>query len=69
MVAKFMQDLHGKDYHSYIDKWYTSEKLFDRLERNGTAICGTTRLNHKEESTLSLETPMVVGAERKIVTF
>ena len=40
-----MQDLYGKGYHLHVDNWYTSEKLFDHLERNGTTACGTGRLS------------------------
>ena len=45
VVPKLMQDLYGKGYHLYFNNWYTSEKLFDHLERNETAACGTARLN------------------------
>ena len=45
VVAKLMQKLYGKGYHLYVDNWYTSEKLFDYLKRDGTAACGTARLN------------------------
>ena len=45
VVPTLMQDLYGKSYHLYVDNWYTSEKLFNHLERNGTVACGTARLN------------------------
>ena len=45
VVPRLMQDLYGKSYRLYVDNWYRSEKLFDHLERNGTAACGTARLN------------------------
>ena len=47
VLPKLMKDLYEKGYHSYIDKWYTSEKLSDHFEQNGAAACGATRLNHK----------------------
>ena len=34
VIPKLKQDLYGKGYHTYVDNWYTSEKLFDHLERN-----------------------------------
>ena len=45
LVSKLTQDFHGKSYHLCVDNWYTNEKLFDHLERNGTVACGTARLN------------------------
>ena len=45
-----MQDLYGKGYHLYVDNGYTSEELFDHLEQNGTAACGTARLNRLKVS-------------------
>lgn len=44
VVLKLMQDLFGKGYHLYVSK------LFDHLERNGTAACGTARLNRLKVS-------------------
>ena len=41
VVPKLMADLDGKGYHLYVDKGYTSDKLFRHLEENGTAACGT----------------------------
>ena len=45
VVPKLMQDLHRKSHHLYIDNWYTSKKLFEHPERNGTAACGAARSN------------------------
>ena len=45
LVSKLTQDFHGKSYHLCVDNWYTNEKLFDHLERNGTVACVTARLN------------------------
>ena len=40
-----MSELFGRDYNSFVDNWYTNEKLFRYLQENGTAACGTTRGN------------------------
>jgi len=45
VVPKLMSELYGKGYHVYMDNWYTSEKLFLHLEKNGTAASGTARRN------------------------
>ena len=42
VVPKLMSELYNKGYHVYMDNWYTSLKLFQHLESNGTAACGTT---------------------------
>ena len=39
------EELFGRDYNSFVDNWYTNEKLFRYLQENGTAACGTTRGN------------------------
>ena len=40
------QDLYGKGYHLYTGNyWYTSGKLFNHLQVNGTAACGTEMPN------------------------
>ena len=41
VVPKLMSELCNKGYHVYMDNWYTSLKLFQHLESNGTAACGT----------------------------
>ena len=41
VVPKLMSELYNKGYHVYMDNWYTSLKLFQHLESNGTAACGT----------------------------
>ena len=43
VVPKLMSDLCSKDYHMYMDNRYTSHKLFQHLESNETAACGTRR--------------------------
>ena len=45
-MPKLVQDLYGKSYYLYTNDWYTSEKLFNYLEQNGTtATSGTMKLN------------------------
>ena len=46
VVPKLMADLDGKGYHLYVDKGYTSDKLFRHLEENRTAACGTA-MDHR----------------------
>ena len=41
--GELMSELYNKGYHVYMDNWYTSFKLFQLLESNGTAPCGTVR--------------------------
>ena len=41
IVPKLMSELYNKGYHVYMDNWYTNLKLFQHLESNGTAACGT----------------------------
>ena len=50
VVTKLIEKLYVKGYHLYVDNWYTSEKLFDYLERDRTAACDTARLNRLKVS-------------------
>ena len=43
IVPKLMSELYNKGYHVYMDNWYTSLKLFQHMECNGTAAYGTAR--------------------------
>ena len=43
VVPKLMSELYNKSYHVYMDNWYTSLKLFQHLESNGTPACGTAQ--------------------------
>ena len=45
VVPKLMSKLYGNEHHQYLDNWYNSERLFARLEQNGTVACGTTMVN------------------------
>ena len=45
VVPNRMSDLFGKGCKLFLHNWYTSEKLFRYLEKNGTAACGTARAN------------------------
>ena len=38
-----MSELYNKGHHVFMDNWYASLKLFQHLESNGTAACGTAR--------------------------
>ena len=44
-VVPKLQVLYGKSNHLYSDILYIHKKLFSHFEQNGTAVCGTTRLN------------------------
>ena len=45
VVPKLMSDLFGLGYKLFVNNWYTSEKLFNYLQDNNTAACGTARSN------------------------
>ena len=38
-----MSELYHKGCQVCMDNWYTSEKLFEHLEANGTVACGPAR--------------------------
>uniref|UniRef100_A0A672ZK29 PiggyBac transposable element-derived protein domain-containing protein n=1 Tax=Sphaeramia orbicularis TaxID=375764 RepID=A0A672ZK29_9TELE len=40
-------ELLGKGYHLYVDNFYTSPLLFNKLADNHTAACGTIRVNQE----------------------
>ncbi|XP_061079005.1 piggyBac transposable element-derived protein 4-like [Conger conger] len=40
-------DLLGKGYHLYVDNFYTSPVLFNKLAQNHIAACGTIRANRE----------------------
>ena len=40
---KLVSELYHKGCHVCMDNWYTSEKLFEHLEANGTVACGPAR--------------------------
>lgn len=47
IVMMLMQHYLNKEHHLYVDNWYTSPALFERLHRKKTGACGTVRKNRK----------------------
>ena len=47
IVMTLMQHYLNKGHHLYVDNWYTSPALFERLHRKKIGACGTVRKNRK----------------------
>ena len=59
-----MCDLFGKGCQLFVDNWYTSEKLFNYIEENGTAGCGTARANQLQLPKSFKKEPLEKGQYR-----
>ena len=56
-----MSDLFDKGHHSYIDNWYTSEKLLNSLRDRYTVACGTAMGNRIKAPKSLKDQPLEIG--------
>ena len=67
VVPKLMSSLYNQGYYLYIDNWYTSEKLFQHLESEGTVACCTAMGHRLKISELLKEERLEKGKKILIV--